>query len=174
MPPLCVSTIKQYKHYIPKGGISQWRAVKHEVTLTINCTSAGWLESETSSRSQDPNVRPQGIDYCQCFVMDVSFNAERNGKRERIELRRPQNRGNELPWWTLCLGDRSTLYRLLYWLRSHQITSVWVCAIITVTASPSPTQHRTVDEQTRNKTLNTVVSEAFVTLFFSSPVASSG
>lgn len=72
MPPLCVSTIKQYKHYMPKDVITQSRPVKHGVNVKINCTSAGWLESEPSSRSQDPNVRPQGIDYCQCFVMDVS------------------------------------------------------------------------------------------------------
>lgn len=130
---------------------------------------AGWLESDTSSRSQDPNVRPQGIDYCQCFVMDVSSTRSETESVKGLELRRSRSRGNEPPRWTLCLGDRSTLYRLLYWLRSHQITSVWVCAIITVTASPSPTQHRTVDEQTSIKTLNALVSEAFVTLFLARP-----
>lgn len=123
-----------------------------------------WLESEPSSRNQDPNVRPQGTDYCQCFVMDVSSMRSETESLKRVALRYSQYRDNEPLWWKMCQGDRSTLNHL-YWLRSRQTTSVWVCAIITVTASPSPTQHRTVDEPTSNTTLNTVLSVAFVALF---------
>lgn len=48
----------------------EWQQLPDVVNKTKNCTvmTAG---EQQSSRSQDLKVRPQGIDYCLGFVMDV-------------------------------------------------------------------------------------------------------
>lgn len=62
-----------------------WQPLPDVVSKTKKCTvmTAG---EQQSSRSQDPNVRPQGIDYCLGFVMDVSAMHNRTENRRRRKL----------------------------------------------------------------------------------------
>lgn len=68
---LCVYVTGLYKQNKIKYVCPCWRALPDMADKAANCKvmTAG---ERPSSRSQDPDVRPRGTDYCLGFEMDVS------------------------------------------------------------------------------------------------------
>lgn len=115
----------------------EWQQLPDVVNKKKNCTvmTAG---EQQSSRSQDLKVRPQGIDYCLGFVMDVGTmhsRTENKTKMKAFDFRNYDSTALE----NAHKGCVFLLHAQLTAFPAKKKKEAPVCAIITVTASPSPT-----------------------------------
>lgn len=124
----------------------EWQQLPDVVNKTKNCTvmTAG---EQQSSRSQDLKVRPQGIDYCLGFVMDVGTMHSRTENKTKTKAFDFRNYDST----ALENAHKGCVFLLHAQLTAFPAKKKLQCAPSSPWRRHRLPQHKTVDEQTSNR-----------------------